>query len=192
MEILKDYTPAFYEPVLPSETEQEVLNEDTDMTQEEAQKFMAENFTAFNEKYTATRKMDDHEIEVIWTKAKDILENELPAQEEKVFEADNKLEVAKKEAKANVDLYKALELQVKDLARTAKNATKEHEFGAHELWKVPVGKQYRYYALIEGKLTLVGVRDIPSWEERDLLNAMNNNLEKYQALRDGASLAVNE
>jgi hypothetical protein len=193
MEILKDYKPENFIPALPEGVEQEVLN-DAELTPEEAQKFMGSSFIAINCKVTAKRFMDEFEISNLRGKYKTILEEDLPEQDGKLIEAHRTLDEAKSAAKIAQDLYNALVQNLRDVAATVKEGTKSHEFGAHEIWKVPIDKQYRYYALIDGHLTLVNVESIPSWEERDLMNAMNNNLQNYQALRDGAELpiAVNE
>jgi hypothetical protein len=185
MEKVSDYQPEFLEFVLPKGTVPEVLCELDDFADQKfaAQQFIANTFVAFNSSQEAVRKMDDHELEQAREAYREVLEDELPELEQTAQKLMGEAKAAQDKAKTAQELYNATITKIKDLAHVAKVGETVHVFGAHECWKVPIGKQYKYYAICGNLLRLVKVQDIPEWEQKDLLNSMNQNLEEFSKMK---------
>lgn len=185
MKKVEDYRPDQIEFVAESKEVPKSLGEFESV--EEAHKFMTDNFLFLTTKFTALRKMDDHEIDQLRAQYIEELEENHPAIAKAYHEAAILLEDAKKAERDAKEYVNASINKIKSLAREVKEGTTEMNLDqAYTYELVFNGKRY-YYTIMDGEIQLAGVREIPPYEQEDLISTAERNAQSFTKMKKAAN-----
>jgi len=149
---------------------------------EDAQKFMAENFVSLSSKFTADRRLDDYEISVLRNEYISELEVELPELKESLIQAEQVLEAAKaKHVIAKEGVSASLNKIQLISTEVIEGVTEMHLDQAFTYEVANKGKRI-YYTIMDGEIQLAGVRNIPEYEQEDLLSSSERNEQSFNKL----------
>jgi len=144
-------------------------------TQKEATDFIHKNLTAFNQKITVVRFMDNFEKAEIRKDYSELLENKLPILEKELQKAATALAQAKKEAAEAQECVNATTNEAKALALEVKRGTKDITLDDQFTWRIPFAGRYYFFTYIDKVLKLCKTSDIPEHEKSEIWNAMSEN-----------------
>ena len=149
---------------------------------EEAQKFMSDNFVALSSKFQATRKLDDYEIEQLRNEYINELEVDLPELRELQLQADQALDVAKNKEKIAKEAVNASLNKIQAISDEVREGTTEINLDQAFTYEVVSKGKRLYYTIMDGEIQLAGVRNIPEYEQQDLLSSSERNEQSFSKL----------
>lgn len=140
---------------------------------EEVIKQFNEKFNAtFPEKVTAIREMDKFEIEQTREEYCLKQENDVP---KRMTELADAIETAKRIKKDAEERYESLMNQIRELAATVKEGTKEVEVSPTNTARIALNGHYLYYSWVDDECQLVKAEKIPEWDKRSLWSQEDRN-----------------
>lgn len=140
---------------------------------EEVIKQFNEKFNAtFPEKVTAIREMDKFEIEQTREEYCLKQENDVP---KRMTELADAIETAKRIKKDAEERYESLMNQIRELAATVKEGTKEVEVSPTNTARIALNGYYLYYSWVDDECQLVKAEKIPEWDKRSLWSQEDRN-----------------
>lgn len=140
---------------------------------EEVIKQFNEKFNAtFPEKVTAIREMDKFEIEQTREEYCLKQENDVP---KRMTELADAIETAKRIKKDAEERYESLMNQIRELAATVKEGTKEVEVSPTNTARIALNGHYLYYSWVDDECQLVKAERIPEWDKRSLWSQEDRN-----------------
>lgn len=140
---------------------------------EEVIKQFNEKFNAtFPRKVTAIREMDKFEIEQTREEYCLKQENDVP---KRMTELADAIETAKRIKKDAEERYESLMNQIRELAATVKEGTKEVEVSPTNTARIALNGHYLYYSWVDDECQLVKAEKIPEWDKRSLWSQEDRN-----------------
>ena len=149
---------------------------------EEAQKFISDNFVALNSKFTATRKLDDYEIDQLRNEYINELEVDLPELREHQTLADQQLDAAKSKEKNAKEAVNASLNKIQLISDEVREGTTEMNLDQAFTYELVNKGKRLYYTIMDGEIQLAGVRHIPEYEQEDLLSSSERNEQSFAKL----------
>ncbi|TXK78713.1 hypothetical protein [Mesonia sp. K4-1] len=184
MRKVENYRPAVLDFTTESNEVPKYLGEEKFETPEEAHKFMNEHFVASSTKFTATRFMDDYEIGELRHEYQEELEEILPELKELETKAKAEFEKAKEEySKAKEQVSASLQ-KIQSLSDEVREGTTEVNLDqafTYEL--VYKGKRF-YFTIVDKRIQLCGVREIPLYEQDDLISSSERNAQSFESMQE--------
>lgn len=147
----------------------------------DAVQFIASHLISLNIKARVPRYMDNFEKNEIRKEYQELLELKIPLLERELMKAKSVYDEAKRVLSEANEFVSATTNEAKALAVEVKRGIIEMELDDLYTWSVPVGDKYFIYTFIDNQIKLCKVLDIPSFEKTELFNAMNRNLEFFEA-----------
>lgn len=156
-------------------------------TVEEAHKFMVDNFVSLSTKFTALREMDGFEVDQLRQEYIKELEENLPSIKEVHRQASAELENAKQAEKDAKEMVNASLNKIQSLSLEVKEGTTEINLDqAYTYELVYNGKRY-YYTIMDGEIKLAGVREVPAYEQDDLISTAERNAQSFTRMKKAAN-----
>jgi len=154
---------------------------------DEAQKFMSDNFVALSTKFTAIRKIDDHEIDELRGEYIEELEAELPRHQENLYKIEIELADIKDKEKIAKETVNASLNKIQALSKEVREGVTEMNLDQAYTYEVAYnGKRY-YYTIMDGNIQLAGVRTVGEHELEDLLSSSERNADSFIQLKRAAN-----
>ena len=185
MKKVENYRPAKIEFTTESSDVPKFLNEGKPFKDaEEAHKFINEHFVASSTKFQAERQMDDYEIEQLRHLYQEELEEILPQYKEELKEAEAVLAEAKAKRNAAQEAVNASLNKIQQLSVEAQEGITEMNLDQAFTYEVVYNGRRYYYTIIDKKIQLCGVREIPSFEADDLLSSSRRNAQSFESMKE--------
>jgi predicted ribosome quality control (RQC) complex YloA/Tae2 family protein len=178
MEVKKDYRPALIEfDVAPDGTNvPECLG--TFKTDEEALKHML-TFTTTNQALTVNRYMDNIERAELRKKYNSLLEDQLPDLEQKLRDAVEEFNDAKKRKEDATEAVSAYTNEAKMLAQKVKRGLMEMRLDDKYTWRMPYKNRFYFFTYIDKQIRLVKIADMTQFEQTELFSQGKINEEVF-------------
>jgi hypothetical protein len=189
MKKVENYRPMFIEFTAESNDVPKHLNDGKPFeSNDAAHKFMNEHFVASSTKFQAERQMDEYEINQLRHQYQEELEEFLPQYKEELKEAEQILAEAKAKRNAAQEAVNACLNKIQQLSVEAQEGVTEMNLDQAFTYEVVYNGKRFYYTIIDKKIQLCGVRDIPMFEADDLLSSSKRNAQSFEEMKP----AVNE
>lgn len=154
-----------------------------------AHKYINQNFVATSQKFTAQRRMDDYEIEGLRHEYQEELEDVLPELKEALKQAESEFLQAKEKFNLAKESVSASLTKIQSLSDEVREGTTEMNLDQASTYEIVYKGKRFYYTIIDKRIQLCGVRDIPMYEQDDLLSSSERNADAFEEIQD---LAANE
>lgn len=132
-----------------------------------------EHFTPlFPENETATRKLDDYEVNQIREEYCIKTEDDLPDARAQLVEAIERARQIKKDAE---DKLLAVQTSILELAAKVKQGTADFKLSPNNTIRIALCSHYLFYTWEDGKFQLAKAEKIPEWDARELWSQDEQN-----------------
>lgn len=179
-----EYIPEDVEFVLNQEPSEEIPGELGKFKgiKEVQQFFNDNNFITLNPKLDVIRLMDAAEINDLRSEYIEELEERLPGLEINAINATADHAAAKKFMEEQKEIVSASKTKVQMLVDEVNAGTKEMNLEQSKTFEVAYKNQYLYYTLVNGKLILCKIKDIPEFERSEIFNSTEANFDALTKL----------
>jgi len=177
-----DYLPTNVEFVVNTETLDENIPLELGKFKngKEVQKFFNENnFVTLNPLETAHRKLDDIEINDLRGMYIEELEEQIPELQKNVDSAQIAFDIAKNALTAQKERLSASHTNVDMLVAEINSGIAEMHLDQSQTFEIAVENKYLIYSLINQKLVLCKVKEIPEHEKGGIFNSTEVNKECF-------------
>lgn len=181
MKKVEDYRPDYIEFVAESKEVPHSLGQFESV--EEAHEFMTKHFVSLSTKFTAKRRMDDFEINSLREQYIEELEENHPSIAQAYHDAVVALEDAKKAEKDAKEYVNASINKIKSLAREVKEGVTEMNLDQAYTYELIYNGKRFYYTIMDGEIKLAGVREIPAYEQDDLISTAERNANSFANMK---------
>lgn len=184
MRKVENYRPALIEFTTESNEVPKFLGDNKFETPEEAHKFINEHFVASSTKFTATRHMDDYEISELRHEYQEEIEEVLPELKALEDQAAIEFEAAKKKYTQSKEQVNASFQKIQSLSIEVREGTTEVNLDqAFTYEMVYKGKRF-YFTIVDKRIKLCGVREIPLYEQDDLMSSSERNSQSFEEMQE--------
>lgn len=184
MKKVENYRPAFIEFTAESSEVPKYLGEKKFENSDEAHKFINEHFVASSTKFQAVREMDDYEIDQLRHQYQEELEEFLPQYKKELNEAERLLAEAKQNKQAAQEAVNASLNKIQQLSAEAQEGTTEMNLDQAFTYELVYNGKRFYYTIIDKKIQLCGVREIPMYEADDLISSSQRNAQSFEEMQE--------
>ncbi|WP_299153107.1 hypothetical protein [uncultured Christiangramia sp.] len=184
MKKIEHYRPAFIEFTTESNEVPKFLGEKKFESSDEAHKFINEHFVASSTKFQAERKMDQYEIDKIREEYQEELEEILPQYKGELKEAERILAEAKASKNAAQEAVNACLNKIQTLSIEAQEGVTEMNLDQAFTYEFVYNGKRFYYTIMDKKIQLCGVRDIPMYEADDLISSSERNAKSFEQMKE--------
>lgn len=188
MKKVENYRPAFIEFTAESSDVPKFLNDGKPFeSNDAAHKYMNEHFVASSTKFQAERQMDDYEVDQLRHQYQEELEEYLPQYKEELKEAEQILAEAKAKRNAAQEAVNACLNKIQQLSMEAQEGVTEMNLDQAFTYEVVYNGKRFYFTIMDKKIQLCGVREIPMYEAEDLLSSSRRNAQSFEALKEAVN-----
>ncbi len=184
MKKIENYRPAFIEFTAESNEVPKFLGDGKFENTEAAHKFMNEHFVATSSKYQATRNMDDYEISGLRHEYQEELEEALPELKELEDQAHIEFEAAKKKWNQAKEQVSASLQKIQSLSDEVREGTTTMNLDQAHTYELVYKNKRFYYTIIDKRIQLCGIREIPLYEQDDLISSSERNANSFEKLQE--------
>lgn len=142
---------------------------------EEAMKFLGGNFVCTNQQIVVNRIMDHVEKKLLREQYEHTLENILPANEQKLSDAQTAFTEAKRKLQEAQEVVNATMTEVRLLAKEVKRGLVDMQLDDMFTVKIPYRGRFYWYTYIDKEIRLVKITEIPGHEKTEIFAASASN-----------------
>lgn len=183
MKKVENYRPDEIEFTAESNEVPKFLSDETFESTEDAHKYINEHFIASSSKFTGIRIMDDNEIESLRGEYREELEEILPELKELEEKAQIEFDSAKKRYNQAKDMVVASLQKIQNLSDEVREGTTDMQLDQAFTYEIVYNGKRFYYTIIDHKIQLCGIREIPLYEQADLLSSSDRNATSFREFR---------